>query len=250
MTDCILLTNDDGFEAEGLYALWKTVRAVWDAPIRVVAPRVCHSQKSHATLTHEPIRVTPLEHPEMEGRIAEAYPADCVRLGLKGPGFLDGERPLVLAGINPGANLGMDIYYSGTVAAAREATALGCPAVAVSQITTRGRPVDWERTIAWATETLRVLKDRIESSGPIVWNVNFPLQEIDTDSPPIKIVPMSTDPMDVSYEPPRDGDSRYRYSGDYFGRPRAAGTDVEALFSGAITVTPLKLDQTAVEALE
>jgi len=248
MTKHILLTNDDGYEAEGLLALWKTVSAVWEASIRVVAPRVCHSQKSHATITHDPIRVEPLARSPMEGYIADGYPADCVRLGIRGLNLFDG-LPLVLSGINPGANIGMDIYYSGTVAAAREATTLGCPAVAVSQITNKEHPMDWGLTIAWATATLRFLKDRIETSGPVLWNVNFPVQSGAKNIPPIRLVPMSTDPLAVGYEPPRNGDCLYRYSGNYFERPGADGTDVAALFAGAITVTPLRLDHTAGELL-
>jgi 5'-nucleotidase len=250
MISHILLTNDDGYAAEGLLALWKTVRAVWDAPIRVVAPRVCHSQKSHATITHEPIRVEPLERSPMQGFIADGYPADCVRLGIRGLGLFKEAPPLVLSGINPGANIGMDIYYSGTVAAAREATTLGCPAVAVSQITNKDHPMSWETTIAWATDTLRFLKDRIEKSGPVLWNVNFPVQSGATGIPRIELVPMSTDPLAVGYDPPEDGDFHYRYSGDYFGRPGTPGSDVAALFAGAITVTPLRLDHTASELLK
>ena len=109
--------------------------------------------------------------------------------------------------------------------------------------------MEWALTIEWATETLRFLKTRIETGGPVLWNVNFPVQTEARELPPIRLVPMSTDPLAVRYEPPRNGDSLYRYSGNYFERPGAVGTDVAALFSGAITVTPLRLDHTAGDLL-
>jgi len=246
----LLLTNDDGYQAEGLLALWRVAQSVWDSPLQVVAPRVCWSQKSHATITHEPIRVEPLDHPMLRGFIADAYPADCVRLGLKGIQLFEGNRPIVLSGINPGGNVGIDIYYSGTVAAAREAVAFGSPGMALSQLISKDRPHDWETTVDWASETLRLFKDRLLENGPTVWNINFPLHGDSNHLPPIKLVPMSIDPLAVGYSPPRDGDAHYRYSGSYHERPRAEGTDVAELFAGSITVTPLRLDHTVVELLK
>jgi 5'-nucleotidase len=253
VTTPVLLTNDDGYEAEGLLVLWKAALTVWGENIRVAAPATCWSQKSHATKTGpaSPISVKPLDHAMMEGVVADGYPADCVRLALEGLGWFDGERPLVLAGVNPGGNVGMDIYYSGTVAAVREAVALGCPGIAVSQLTYKDVPTDWDRTLEWAITLLDRLKPFVTNTDPVLWNVNFPGKVEGTEMPRIRVVRMSTDPLAVSFEKQNGGDgSSYVYNGPYFKRPAAANTDVGELFSGNITVTPLGLDHTIERYLE
>jgi 5'/3'-nucleotidase len=252
VTTPILLTNDDGYDAEGLLVLWKAAKAVWGDNIRVAAPKRCWSQKSHATKMgpDNPIRVEPLDHELMEGVVVDGYPADCVRLALEGLGWFEGQRPLVLAGVNPGGNLGMDVYYSGTVAAVREGVALGCPGIAVSQVTYKDVPTDWDRTLEWAVTVLDRLKSFVTDNDPVLWNVNFPGKVEGEEMPRVRVVPMSTDPLAVSFEKPDGGDgSSYVYNGPYFDRPAAPNTDVGELFAGNITVTPLGLDHTCDRSL-
>lgn len=246
-----MLTNDDGYEAEGLAVLWEAATSIWGDRVRVAAPRVGHSQKSHATKTgpKNPIEVGTLHGDPMRGVVVDGYPADCVRIALKGLDLFDGKRPLVLSGVNQGGNAGVDIFYSGTLAAAREAAFFGCPAVALSQLKYRDVPVDWRRTRQWTEMVLRRLENLLEADNPVLWNVNFPAPS--GSMPPLRVVPMSTDPLAVSFER-SDGpdDSTYSYNGPYFDRPAAQGTDVAELFGGSITLTPLGLDLTLRDYLD
>lgn len=125
----ILLCNDDGVHAEGIWALEK--RLTEEHTVVVVAPDRERTAASHAITLHAPIR---FERVSVNGR-GHAYavsgtPADCVKLALTE--ILDGRPDMAISGINPGANLGVDINYSGTFAAAREATFFGIPSLAVS----------------------------------------------------------------------------------------------------------------------
>lgn len=122
-----LLTNDDGIHAEGLVALRRALMKV--AHTVVVAPEVEQSASSHSiTLNH------PLRHRKLETDLftLDGTPADCVYIALFSDGFLPRKPDLVLSGINNGVNLGTDIYYSGTVGAAREANIHGIPSIALS----------------------------------------------------------------------------------------------------------------------
>lgn len=243
----VFLTNDDGYDAPGLLAAWEAVERVWPGRGVVIAPNQCFSAKSHATTTHpdSPLEVHDLVHPEMKGVVIKGYPADCVRVGLKGLDFGHGDRPLLIAGINPGGNLGIDIYYSGTVAAAREAAALGCSAVALSAYKQKEVEFDWVTLSEWASEVLRILKGRLELDPPTLWNVNLAGLPKGSAMPEIQFVPASIDPLAVAFtrEPSNERPS-LTYSGCYQDRPRHPGTDVEVVLSGGIAVTPLRLDVT------
>lgn len=243
----ILLTNDDGYDAPGLYAAWQAVEAVWPGCGVVIAPDRCHSAKSHATTTHpeSPLVVEPLDHPAMRGCVIGGYPADCARVGLRGLDLPEAERTILVSGVNPGGNLGIDVYYSGTVAAAREAAALGVSAVALSAYIRRENPIDWETIADWAAVVLRTLKERLESEPTTLWNVNMAALPKGEAMPPISYVPVSTDPLAVSFRrEEEDGRSAYVYTGPYQNRPKRAGTDVETVLSGGIAVSPLRLDAT------
>ncbi|MEJ7596070.1 MAG: 5'/3'-nucleotidase SurE, partial [Planctomycetaceae bacterium] len=112
-----LITNDDGFDAPGLAALYQALLPLGD--VIVVAPAICHSSKGHAVDTKNSIRVERRQvAPFGEIRVVNSTPADCIRVGLRH--LLKSPPDFVLAGINPGANLGVDLFYSGTAAAVRE----------------------------------------------------------------------------------------------------------------------------------
>lgn len=121
----ILLSNDDGVHAPGLHALAKELRKF--AQVTVVAPMAEKSTTGHSLTLHKPLRLT-LMQDGMYG--VNGSPADCVYLGIRE--VMSSMPDLVVSGINRGANLGQDVYYSGTVSAAREACMLGLPAIAVS----------------------------------------------------------------------------------------------------------------------
>ena len=124
---CILLTNDDGFWSEGLTTLKRELSRHWD--VVVIAPDREQSAKSHSLTLTRPLRVNRIEEDVFS---VDGTPSDCVMLGTYG--LLDKKPDLVVSGINHGANLGDDVTYSGTVAAAMEGTLLGIPSIAISVV--------------------------------------------------------------------------------------------------------------------
>jgi 5'-nucleotidase len=136
----VVLTNDDGFEAPGLLAAFEALRGM--DGVHVVAPRAERSACSHTITLKSPIGVERITH----GGLGTVYavdgtPADCIRLAFAA--LIEGPIDLVVSGINRGANAGVDTFYSGTIAGAREAAILGIPAIAVSQAVRRGVEADW-----------------------------------------------------------------------------------------------------------
>src|SRR5215211_1729550 len=128
----VLLTNDDGIGAAGLHALRRALGQIEGISTRVIAPHTNRSGTARSITTHSPIWVEEVELDDGEiGYATEGTPVDCVRFADLG---LLGERPgLIVSGINHGSNLGDDVTYSGTVAAAFEGIVLGIPAIAISQ---------------------------------------------------------------------------------------------------------------------
>ncbi len=261
----ILLTNDDGYDAPGLSALWDAVNLWEDVEVMVSAPAAAQSGKGQ-TISGS-MRCRRIEYGKM-GRIVvvEGTPADCVRAALALPGL---SRPdWVISGINRGGNLGVDVYYSGTVGAAREAAIHGIPAIAFSQIVKPKWPDDWAESSRLASSVLCGLIQREtceeaqinvevqqlvskaignvppgEDMRPPCWNVNLPcLLEGETLNG-VEVVPVSIDPLppDYHYHVDEDGVEVLADSSNYHDRPFAAGTDVGAAFSRAITVSPLPI---------
>lgn len=237
-----LITNDDGYDAPGLVALYRALRPM--AQIAVVAPREEQSTRGHAVTFRDPVAVEWIGH-ELFGRtgVVGGFPADCTRIGLAaGLGPFD----WIVSGVNHGANLGVDAFYSGTVAAAREAALQGYPAIAISQLVQPGRPTDWSRTIAWTQRVIEEVLQRPRAERTF-WNVNLPALDDAAHPARVRTVRLSIDPVPVTYEISNDGGSNrelYRYSGVYHERPAAADTDVEAVFNGDIAVTPIRIDST------
>jgi len=124
----ILITNDDGVQAEGIRALARALRPLGE--ISVIAPDREQSATSHALTLHRPLRMRKLEEGVMS---VDGTPTDCVLLGVHG--FLERKPGLVVSGINHGPNMGSDVTYSGTVAAASEGNVLGIPSIAISLAT-------------------------------------------------------------------------------------------------------------------
>src|SRR5437868_11586786 len=142
-----LITNDDGIEAEGLKALVSAAGHLGSAI--VVAPAGPQSGVSHAVTWKEGVRIEQKE----EARYAvHGTPADCTRLGLL---RIVPDAGWILSGINHGSNLGADMYYSGTVAAVREAVLHGWPGIAVSHYYKAGSDYDRDRASKWVTPILR-----------------------------------------------------------------------------------------------
>jgi 5'-nucleotidase len=225
----LLITNDDGVDAPGLEALRSAAAALGEAV--VVAPIEAHSGCSHRVTTHGPLRLAELA----PGRFTVAgTPADCVRVALH---TVAPDAAWVFAGINEGGNLGADVYHSGTVAAVREAVLHGYPGIALSLYHKKGRPLNWPRAAAWVTPLLRRLLEQPRTPG-VFWNVNLPHLEPDAPEPAVIFCPLDPQPLPLSFR--REGELLH-YDGDYHGRRRQAGADVDVCFGGAIAVTRLAL---------
>ncbi|HCF95371.1 MAG TPA: 5'/3'-nucleotidase SurE [Verrucomicrobia bacterium] len=247
-----LVANDDGIQAPGLDVLLDVLRPM--GGMRVVAPADGQSAMGHSiTCSADPIRVTAGSTPAgVEGWAVEGTPADCIRLGL-GPLAEGTPRPdWVVSGINCGANLGVDVYYSGTVAAAREAFFWGHKAVAISQFLRPEVSLNWEHARRLAEPVLRWLFETVRDSGPSLWNINLPsLKELNG---PVEVViaPMDLLPADTQFQEevaagiPRAGTERiYRFSGVYGWRKCTPGADVDMVFRDKIAITPLSIDKTS-----
>lgn len=235
----ILVTNDDGHFATGIEVLEKVAlslaREVW-----VVAPETEQSGVSHSLTLRLPLRIR--QRGERR-RTVDGTPTDCVLLAVNH--ILKDHKPtLCLAGINRGSNLGEDVTYSGTIAAAMEATLLGIPAIALSQSIRGQGPVKWETAEHHAPAVIRRL---VQVSWPrnVLINVNFP------DLPPDEVKGV----MVVSQGRHKIGDQlveKYDPRGVpyyWIGAMRQedatrAGTDIAAVNEGWISVTPLFLDLT------
>ncbi|MEQ9407611.1 MAG: 5'/3'-nucleotidase SurE [Fuerstiella sp.] len=243
-----LITNDDGFDAPGLAALYEALIPLGD--VRVVAPAVCHSAKGHAVNTHAPIRVEAREvAPFGRIEIVDSSPADCIRVGLCAPGA---EKPdFVVAGINPGANLGVDLFYSGTAAAAREASILGVPSLAISRYIRPDMRVNWSTLAAHVTRVVRLLtseQHRLPTGH--FWNVNFPALSDDQHPEDVTFARQGTLAHDIRFrrvpEASTDSVTMLEYVGDYSSRGITGACDVSHVFERRITATPIDLCTTAV----
>lgn len=164
----ILVTNDDGVNAEGLEVLERLARAISE-DVWVVAPEIDHTGAGHSLTLRRPLRVRKVA----ERRFAvDGTPTDCVMLGLQN--ILDGEGiDLVLSGINHGSNLGEDMTYSGTIAAAMEATMLRVPSIAFSQACNESELIDWRTAELYTPDLVRRLLP-MEWPEDVLININFP----------------------------------------------------------------------------
>ena len=242
----ILLTNDDGIDAPGLGALHEAIADLGE--IHVVAPAKVQSATSHSVTFHRPIRVIEREMATFAGKAVEGWPADCVKLALTE--LVPQPVDLCISGMNAGANVGINVIYSGTVAAAREAAFIGVPAVAMSLHLGDGEHIDWPRAAAHARRTL----DHV-LAGPIqphtVVNVNVPILDRGTEPAGVKTVPISTSPVVMEYAKQGvDEGHTYEVSNPMTFHRMDPDTDVDALFAGYITLTPLHFELTHHEQLQ
>jgi 5'-nucleotidase len=234
-TPTFLLTNDDGWDAPGLEALREAAGPF--GPCRIVAPSGPHSGCGHRVTTHEPIAVR--RGPDGQ-YIVDGTPADCVRLALH---HLTPGANWLLSGINPGGNLGTDVYHSGTVAAVREGVLHGMPGIAISHYIARGRALDWPRASRWAGLVLRRLLEKPWEPGTF-WNVNLPHPEPGGPDPEIVFCPLDPSPLPLRFRV--EGDVA-TYTGDYQSRARRPSSDVDVCFGGRIAVSLIRMEWPALE---
>src|SRR5205085_618463 len=179
-----------GIDAPGLNALVSAARTL-GTPL-VVAPAGPQSGVSHAVTWREGVRIEPRGE---QCFAIHGTPADCTRLGLL---QVVPEAKWVLSGINHGANLGADVYYSGTVAAVREAGLHGWPGVAFSHYRKAGIEFDWERATKWIIPVLADLLTRPVQQG-LFYNVNLPMLPPGADPPQVVWCPLDPNPLPLNY---------------------------------------------------
>lgn len=224
-----LLSNDDGIDAPGLAALCDATRALGHQV--VVAPAGPQSGMSHRVTWEGGVR---LEDRGTQRFAVHGTPADCARLGLL---RVASDANWVLSGINHGGNLGADVYYSGTVAAVREAALHGWPGIAFS-LYLKHQEIDWPRVSGWTARLVADLVARPVEPG-LFYNVNFPHLAAEDPEPDVVFCPLDPNPLPLSYR--HEDNGHHVYDGIYSSRLRHPGTDVDTCFRGNIAVTEMRL---------
>lgn len=265
----ILLTNDDGIRAPGILALYEAItdpRGRFGGPLLgasefvPVAPLTVQSATGHGVTFHTPLMTQPVNVPlasgdRMQGTAVDGRPADCVKLALSAlwpERFGVGSRPdLVISGMNAGANCGINVIYSGTVAAAIEAAFLGVPSIAVSLHLGRGTP-RFSAAAGLARRALDSLLARGLPGAHECLSINIPITEGDdaetAPMPPIRVCPMNIHGLVDRFERRvSPGGEVYYWSAGHGLDFHATDpeSDVDLLMRRCITVTPLTYDLTA-----
>jgi 5'-nucleotidase len=244
----ILVTNDDGIQAAGLHALAQALRPLGD--VTVLAPDRNWSASGHVKTMHRPLRVREVELPDGTPALSsDGAPSDCVALAVLG--VLDRPIDMVVSGINPNANLGHDVTYSGTVTAAMEAAIQGLPGIAVSLDTPEGHSGARDYTPA-AEVAASVARKVIQDGLPrgLVLNVNVPygprqgMRGVAVTRQGLRVY---RDELVRRLDP--RGRPYYWIGGESPSGLSEPDTDFWALRENYISITPLQLDLTAVEQL-
>jgi 5'-nucleotidase len=250
----VLITNDDGIGAQGLHALRRALVTLEGVEVHVIAPDSNRSATARSITTRSPLWVEEVRFDDgSSGFATDGTPVDCVRFADLG---LLGERPdLIVSGINHGANLGDDITYSGTVAAALEGIVLGIPAIAVSQQSAdremgfmfRGG-FDFSVAASLCAELVRLVATTSLPEGTLL-NVNCPAG----DPKGIEVTGLGKRLYDDELklvEEDDDGRRRYQIYGFEPSYEDEPGTDLVAVARGSISLTPVHFDLTDREGLD
>lgn len=240
----ILISNDDGYNKEGIHAL--ALEFSKFGQVIVVAPLNNASGVGHGITYRIPISFGKSDHIDgVEVYWVDALPATCVRWAMDVV-FEQRKPDLIISGINRGENVGMGVYYSGTVGAAREGAFTGVPAIAVSMAS--GNDVD---LAGGAAATLRIAKTYLTMENrPPMLNINLPVGKI-IESTPWKITRLTQ----VRWKTDYDERTNPQTGGKYFwitfaeNNPSEPGSDSYELARGAISITPLILDITSTEGM-
>lgn len=251
----ILLTNDDGIEAEGLRAVRSALLGVEGIELDVIAPDSNRSAIARGITTRAPLAVAEVPFDDGgTGFATDGTPVDCVRFADLG---LGGGRPdLIVSGINHGANLGDDVTYSGTVAAALEGIILGIPAIAVSQQSSKremgfrfGRDFDFGVASRFTAELVRRLENEPMPADTLI-NINCPAGEPSG----VEVTHLGKriyhDELRLIGEEDGSGRRTYELYGFEPSHEDDPGSDLSAVAGGRIAVTPVHLDLTYREGLD
>jgi 5'-nucleotidase len=240
----ILLSNDDGIHAPGLKILEKVARELSD-DIWVVAPELDQSGSSHSLTLRDPLRIREIS----EKRFAiSGTPTDCIVIA-KNHILKDNPPSLVLSGINNGSNMAEDVTYSGTIAAAMEATLLGIRAIALSLSVTSDHPAKWSTAEQFGPDIIRrLLKFQFQDNTLI--NINFP-DVIVSSVKGVAVTRQGQRRIETCLQEHTDPRGRHYYwiGGTQYDGSSHEGTDLKANEQGMISITPLSLDLTHTESM-
>jgi 5'-nucleotidase len=253
----VLLTNDDGIQATGLNALRKALLEVPGIELDVIAPDANRSATARSITTRSPLWVEEIQFEDgTVGYATDGTPVDCVRFASLG--LVGAEPELIVSGINHGANLGDDITYSGTVAAALEGAVLGVPAIAVSQQSMKremdfrfGKNFEFDTAALFAARLVARLDERPISPGTLL-NVNCPALGMEELAGAVVTrlgKRVYRDNLELEEED-ETGRRRYRIYGMEPSYEPEEGTDFAAIDADMISVTPLHFELTDVQRLE
>jgi 5'-nucleotidase len=245
----ILLCNDDGYQADGLVALYAALNRLDGVDVEVIAPEQNNSAKSNALTLHSPLYVSRSESDSRTNgfRYVNGTPADCVHIALTG--LLDYKPDLVVSGINNGANMGDDTLYSGTVGAAMEGYLFGVPAIAFSQV--KKGWAHLEDAASFAAEFVaQRLRDLSPMTPPWLLNVNIPNlpAEMLQGSRVTRLGRRHAAEPVIKQQSPR-GEMMYWIGAAGPAKDDAVGTDFHATQHGYVSVTPLQVDLTDTDRL-
>lgn len=234
----ILVTNDDGIHAPGLKVLERIAKSL-SSDVWVIAPESEHSGASHSLTLRRPLQINRISSRKFA---VSGTPSDCTLIAVNH--IIEGRRPdIVLSGVNRGANLGEDVLYSGTVAAAMEGAMLGIPAIAFSQVRVKDK-LHWETAAAFAPEVIRKLTSLAWPKG-VLMSVNFP-----------GVAPKDVTGIEVGRQGRRMSHVEVVHARDPFERevtwigdfptdePEHHETDLGIILTKAVSVTPLHFDLT------
>lgn len=237
-----LISNDDGIHARGIQVLSGRMQTL--GKVTIVAPDQNRSGASNSLTLENPVRINELGENRF---MVQGTPTDCVHIALTG--LLEKDPDIVLSGINDGANLGDDVIYSGTVAAAMEGRFLGLPAIAVSLVF-RDRPVHFES----AAEVVALMVQRLGHDplpADTILNINVPDLPWD-EIRGIEVTRLGyrhrAEPV-VKMDDPR-GKPMYWIGPAGKGQDAGPGTDFDAVRRGYVSITPIHVDLTRYQALE
>ncbi len=241
----VLISNDDSIHAQGIKVLEKSIRAI-AREVWVVAPETEQSAVAHALTLRRPLRV---RHISGKRYAVDGTPTDCVLLAINEI-MKDSPPDIVISGINHGANIGEDVTYSGTVAAAIEALILGVPSIAFSQSFEDGKRLHWNTAATWVPKVMKKLAGMSLPTDTLL-NVNFP----DVISKDVKGMEI-TSQGDLKFgdfvhkgDDPR-GKPFYWIGSQRFKEEYKKGTDISAIENAAISITPLSINMTNTAVLK
>lgn len=245
----ILISNDDGIDAPGIQALAEAAADFGE--VTVVAPHRERSTAGHSLTLHKPLRVYEVR----DGFFSTSgTPADCVYLGIRE--VLKEKPDLILAGINAGANLGTDIHYSGTVAAAREGALMNIPSIAFSLVDQWGiskhprEPLNYETGKYWARQVLESVQG-VKFPDHSLLNVNIPnLAQGDVKGMKVARQGFRFYSSEVVQRTDPRGKPYFWIGGAYEGYVEGGPTDCEALNEGFVALAPLTIDATDLRLFE